>query len=410
MFLTQVHYCVGSTGMCAIVTPRTATSPWWQLLFQRPQQYRKALEEQVQWLEQQLRQITEERKSLRQRLDASPTLPLLDRRKYAQIVQLQQELAVAQEQFEELSQAKQALVDLLQEQEQKIQNLVEQCEQAHKQGHDINVSYQLQLDELTTQLHQQTQEQFTKLDHVFQEQIRQAQQQAKEQAWKEGKERLAKVTAQLQKQFEAELQAEKLRTSQAIERQGQKMRSLAKALALREKKLYQQQQQDQLNDQERQRATATKLQEQKIWEVQLREQKLSQQQKEAEEMEQFLLRQQQQQDRRIQEEQDRVQLVQKQEQQRQQQQVKLIEQEEQSRLQQVEKKKGEHTSRLLEPFEKVLSPFRKVKTTVQVKSRRTISSPVSTAAKAANWQRRVPWQPGLPPMDLLGDRYVDRCL
>lgn len=368
----------------------SAASPWWQAPFQRPQQYRKALEEQVLWLEEQLRQVTEERRLIQQRLDKIPVVPLLDRQGSVSTHtrQLQQQLEALQEQLEDLTQAKQALVDVLEDQERQIQNLVEQCEQAHQHGRDVQASYQLQLDQLTLQLHHQTQDQLTQLQQVLQQQIQQAQQQAKEQVWAEAKERIAKITAQLQRQFDAELQAERLKTAQAIERQRQKMRSLAKAMALREKKLYQQQQLDLLKDQERrQRTAALKLQQQKQLEEQMQQQRLQQQHEEAERMQQQLLLRQQEQERLLQQEQERKHKLEAEKQKK----------EEQARLD----KLATAAAKVVPPLPKVLSPFRTSKSKAANKQE-SIANPVSTRSRAANWQRRVPWQPGLPPMDLLG--------
>lgn len=377
-------------SLASFAVARTTVSPWWQAPFQRPQQYRKALEEQVQWLEEQLRQVTEERMSLQQRLQSVPGMPLLDRRVAEQTTQLREQLAALQEQLEDLAQAKQALVDLLEDQERQIQTLVDKCQQAHQRGQDVQASYQLQLDQLTSQLHHQTQDQLTKLQQLMQQQIQQAQQEAKEQVWAEAKERIAKVTAQLQRQFDAELQAERLKTAQAIERQRQKMRSLAKAMALRERKLYQQQQLDLLKDQERQRTAARKLQQQRLLEEQMQQQRLLQQQQEAEQLQQQLLQRQQQQERLLQQQHER----------KQKQEREMV-----ARLDNTIKIATATTDprpkQNPQPLHKILGPFRTSKSNAS-DQKGSIASPVSTSSRAANWQRRVPWQPGLPPMDILG--------
>jgi len=383
----------------------TRSSLWWQSLFDRPKQYRRALEEQIQWLEQELRQVMDEKMRIQQQLqtqqqqaasEPSGSSFLLGLRRSAststslaqrQTLQLQQQqVDLLQAQLDDLVEGKEALQELLSEQQRHIDHLVEECEQAHWNRCDVRAQYQEQVEHLTHQLHQQTQDRLAAMEERLQERIVQAQQNAREQVWHEGKERLSTLSAEFTQRYQDELQTQRLQTQQAVEKQKRKMRSLAKAMAQREQKLYHQQQQELLADQERRRKVQETLQQQQ----QERVAKL-----EAERMER--LEQEKRQEDECQKENTATAAA-----------TAAAAEEEGARHKSIfsakrqTKKRAEasvsSSSPITSSLQKVLGPIRgKSKS----KQGRKTGSPLSTTSNAAYWQRRVPWQPGLPPTDLI---------
>eukprot|EP00934_Nitzschia_sp_Nitz4_P000726 Nitzschia sp. Nitz4//scaffold37_size175936//37967//38992//NITZ4_002032-RA/size175936-processed-gene-0.177-mRNA-1//1//CDS//3329549746//726//frame0 len=263
---------------------------WFQKTFvTRPKRYRQALEQQIHWLEQQIGQVHQEKTLLEGKLssDHAPSflfsLRMLFSQRKSTNAWLKQELALLQEQLEDLQSGKQALEDLLQEQQDRIDSLSQRSQQESWSRRQLQTQWQLELDGLTRQLHETSSSQVARMEELLEQRIAAAQERARQQVWQEGQERIAEVESRLSKQFEQEIADVRAKTQHALEKQRYKMRALAKAMALREQKLMEQlQHQDALNQQRKKMAEA-KLKQQRALEIEMMHQRVEQEQRLAEE-------------------------------------------------------------------------------------------------------------------------------
>jgi len=356
-------------------------SLWWQSLFARPEAYREALEDQITWLEQQMRQVMEEKRLVQSQAKKVKRMDSL--RQSGRNTSANRELKLLEEEYQELDQGKVALEEMLQDHQRKVEHLTALCRRASDKRAEMQKDYESQVQSLEQELHHQTQTELERLERLLQQRIKDAQERARQQVLDQAPERINQATAALTAEFAQQIQEERKQTQDALSKQRLKMRSLAKAMALREKKLARQQKNDQETAQ-RQQATRDKVLRKQKKQV-LQQQRQSQQVQPREDLEQ--------QRQRLQDQRKSAK------------QAMLKEQEQ--KLQQKTTPPVPNDSSSNWPLSKLWTT--KIASTKHVgkslpnkSSRPTVSNKETRKtpleAPVACWQRRVPWQPlSLPP-------------
>ena len=382
--------------------PPKQSQYWWQSLFTRPKQYRQALEDQISWLEQQIRQVIEEKRLLQQRNEKLFLLP------GSRDVNYKSDLQALQLQVDELEEGKQVLVELLEEQTEKINHLTKLCHESQSNRMELEKSYQNQLEDMEHQLEEQTQKQLEQLDTLLNQRVEQAQERAKREVWNDYHQSNTegKLRARLASKYTQELELERQKTTAAIEKQRQKMRTLAKAMAIREQKLAaklneQQQQQQQQHQEQEQADAAERLEAERVERERLEQEQQRRAKQEQQAEQQRLLKEKLEMERLEKQEQRRLEKEQRQLEKQRLREEKLV-------LRATASSKTETTTT---PFAKLkvgAINFWKGDTSLPSPSNRKKKLLATTSPKASIecWQRGTPWQPrSLPPTNVVKFTY-----
>ena len=381
--------------------PPKQSQYWWQSLFARPKQYRQALEDQISWLEQQIRQVMEEKRLLQQRNEKLFLLP------GSRDVNYKSDLQALQLQVDELEEGKQVLVELLEEQTEKINHLTKLCHESQSNRMELEKSYQNQLEDMEHQLEEQTQKQLEQLDTLLNQRVEQAQERAKREVWNDYHQSNTegKLRARLASKYTQELELERQKTTAAIEKQRQKMRTLAKAMAIREQKLAaklnEQQQQQQQHQEQEQADAAERLEAERVERERLEQEQQRRAKQEQQAEQQRLLKEKLEMERLEKQEQRRLEKEQRQLEKQRLREEKLV-------LRATASSKTETTTT---PFAKLkvgAINFWKGDTSLPSPSNRKKKLLATTSPKASIecWQRGTPWQPrSLPPTNVVKFTY-----
>ena len=380
--------------------PPKQSQYWWQSLFARPKQYRQALEDQISWLEQQIRQVMEEKRLLQQRNEKLFLLP------GSRDVNYKSDLQALQLQVGELEEGKQVLVELLEEQTEKINHLTKLCHESQSNRMELEKSYQNQLEDMEHQLEEQTQKQLEQLDTLLNQRVEQAQERAKREIWNDYHQSNTegKLRAKLASKYTQELELERQKTTAAIEKQRQKMRTLAKAMAIREQKLAAKQnelQQQQQHQEQEQADPAERLEAERVERERLEQEQQRRAKQEQQAEQQRLLKEKLEMERLEKQEQRRLEKEQRQLEKQRLREEKLV-------LRATASSKTETTTT---PFAKLkvgAIKFWKGDTSSPSLSNRKKKMLATTSPKASIecWQRGTPWQPrSLPPTNVVKFTY-----
>jgi hypothetical protein len=218
--------------------------------------YRQLLEEQRDLLERQLRQTREELSLLRQQYQALQQSKGNDKfLKADQARRLKHQITELQDEVRKLTELRQDLERMLQEEQMKVVALQTKVQELHEASGVMKDQYERELQFLRRDMEEQANRQLDALRALMENRMKEALEKARQAAEKEReqarlvavKEREAAVREterRLQIQADKLLAAEKKNAEEAVEREKVKMRKLIKALAEREKKLLSQAEQE----------------------------------------------------------------------------------------------------------------------------------------------------------------------
>jgi myosin heavy subunit len=218
--------------------------------------YRQLLEEQRDLLERQLRQTREELSLLRQHYQTLQRSKGNDRLlKDDQSRRLKQQITELQDEVRKLTELRQDLERMLQEEQLKVVALQTKVRELHEAKGAMKDQYERELQYLRRDMEEQANRQLEALRALMENRMKEALEKARQAAEKEREQ--ARITAlkdkeaavreterRVQLQADKQLLAEKKNAEEAVEREKVKMRKLIKALAEREKKLLSQAEQE----------------------------------------------------------------------------------------------------------------------------------------------------------------------
>jgi hypothetical protein len=363
--------------------------------------YRQALEEQIQVIGQQLRQGHEElvlmkkQLSKRQEKQQHQYLPAAiqgarssndmssEERK-----SLQQETSSLGKQVKTLENMKTELETMLLKQYERVQQLEALLEGEQTLTASLQVKYEKQMEQLQADLAKTTREQMEQIVKFYEERMAQAAVAAEQAVLVTLEECLLVLTARVQQETQLELQEERQRAMVAVEKQRQKMRQVAKALAQRENKIRQKEDVTKEQDQQKElqkRELLESIQEEgrlKVLEAKREQERLEKEAKalELDEKQQQLF----------------AEAASKNQQEEEMAEVPP------TRAAKREQVRLEKQAKALELKEKQQQLFAEAESKKQLSSSQTIPSKTSSSQppvvhKAECWQRHVPWQPMMYP-------------
>jgi hypothetical protein len=199
--------------------------------------YRETLEEQVLLLDRQLRQARDEMAKLRKQFTTRTAIPSTKISSQERNL-LKQQLASLTSQINQLERMKLDLEDMLQKESIKVQALTTRLAEQEQLTLALQEKYIKQLQTLQEQLELKAQKQLQQLQQIMNERIQQATDAAHSAAMAQVGQKIAEATEQLRMDKERELELERKRSIEAVEKEKVKMRKLVRALANREKKLF----------------------------------------------------------------------------------------------------------------------------------------------------------------------------
>jgi myosin heavy subunit len=241
----------------------------------RNQNYSHALEDQIASMDQQLRQSLQELSNLKVQLDRRETNlskyqkgskpPGGHHRSGGKLVNkdeatlLKEQVILLQNRIQSIQNKKSDFETLLVQKRRYIESLQEQLGEQQAKTQKVKERYQRELDCLQQELESKTQRQWNDLQGEMKERISRSAATAHEAVVSTLDAEVQRAARRVQKETLEQLEQERQRSAQAVGKQRAKMRALAKALAIREKKLHaleQQREQDQKEERKRQKEQA----------------------------------------------------------------------------------------------------------------------------------------------------------
>jgi chromosome segregation ATPase len=199
--------------------------------------YRQTLEEQVLLLDRQLRQARDEMGILRKQFTTRSAKPAPKISSQERTL-LKQQLASLTSQVKQLERMKLELEDMLERESIKVQELTTKLAEQEQLTQALQEKYIKQLQTLQEQLELKAQKQLQQLQEIMEQRIQQATEVAHQAAMAQIGEKVAEATETLRLEKDQELEWERKRSVEAVEKEKVKMRKLVRALANREKKLF----------------------------------------------------------------------------------------------------------------------------------------------------------------------------
>jgi hypothetical protein len=373
--------------------------------------YRQALEDQILWLEQQLRLVQEEklrlkglyRKQQRQSKQSERSVLELQSSSVSTTTtslspsEFLSSLSSLESQQADLHKTKRDLERLLQEYNQKLDSLARKFVASENEYHTVEQELQSQVTALQEQLEKWADDAKQQLpteieqEKLLQRRILQAQDQAIVDFWKDtGNLQLERLRRTLEEQHSHSLQRERHQTQVAVQKQREKMRALARAMALREQQLHQQEQEakgyaQQQEHEEQDRLILTAQEEKEE-----RRKRIQQAQDEAQRMLQ---------ETRESKEREELERRQKKKQEKEQRKEKLREGQDKAKTVTVDPRDSQTSPPSPAKGTSFLSRLVPGKLSRNDKRHTKATDPKPSIE---NWQRRVPWQPiSLPPPDVV---------
>ena len=208
---------------------------------QSSRKYAKTLEGQLASMDQQLRQSLQELTNLKSQMANRAAT----RQKYRKgkmepnaASALKEQVEALENQVKDLRTMKQNLESMLSERRLYIQSLEEQLNTQQRLTEQTKESYQKELEVLNQELESKTQHQWHTLQDLMKGRIARAAASAHEAVVSTLDERVQGAAQSVRKDTLEKLEQERQRSVNAVAKQRTKMRALAKALAVREKKLH----------------------------------------------------------------------------------------------------------------------------------------------------------------------------
>ena len=205
------------------------------------QKYAKTLEDQLASMDQQLRQSLQELTNLKNQVAKRAAT----REKYRMgktepnaASTLKEQVEALENQVKDLQTMKRNLESMLSERSSYVQSLEEQLNAQRRLTEQTKESYQEELEVLNQELESKTQHQWHTLQDLMKERIARAAASAHEAVVSTLDERVHGAAQSVRNDTLEKLEQERQRSVDAVAKQRTKMRALAKALAVREKKLH----------------------------------------------------------------------------------------------------------------------------------------------------------------------------